>query len=189
MAGIPLGLARESQATSADDEVNVDVPLQVAAEGMQNGGDCWKEAVLLAEGEKRLRRCSKNGIQQDALLEKQSAKLGRNGAGNVEIGAVGEQPVDIRHPTVHLDLGTDSAESTFARVRDMAGFSWMIRSSVGVEPEAVGFSAVHDFPDVESHVPSDLFPMDDEKRIPVLLEDLFEGEAACFGDCFHDGLG
>ena len=70
---------------------------------------------------------------------------------------------------------------------DAASFAWVIRTSVGVEPEAVRLSAIHDRPDIVGDEPSDSYPIDGKELFPVVLKDFVECEPVS-GECLH-GLG
>ena len=87
-----------------------------------------------------------------------------------------------------MNLGTDRAKTAFAESWNAASLLWVIGVGKRGVAETFWFSAVHDLPDIIRHEPFNLLPMDSKKRIPVFLNDLFEGEAAFFGDRFHNGL-
>ena len=70
----------------------------------------------------------------------------------------------------------------------MANLLWVIGASKRGESEPFRFTAVYDFPNIESHIPGDLHLINDQERLPVFLEDLFESEGA-FGNRIHSGFG
>ena len=92
----------------------------------------------------------------------------------MEVVAVWEHPIHVGHPVVHLHLGAHRTEAAFAGSGDATGFSWMVRASIGVEPEAVRLSTVHDLPDVVGDEPSDSYPIDGKELFPVVLEDFLQ---------------
>jgi len=54
---------------------------------------------------------------------------------------------------------------------DIAYFTGMDGTGKGRETQPIGFSAIHDLPDIESDIPGNQCRVGSKKRIPVFLKD------------------
>ncbi len=89
----------------------------------------------------------------------------------MKIRTVWEKPVHVCNPLVDLNFCTDRAKAAFAGMRNMAYFIPMNGTGKCGETEAIRFSAIHNLPDVVSHIPSNQCLVDSKERVPVFLED------------------
>ena len=97
-------------------------------------------------------------------------------------------PVHVCYPLVNLNFGTDRTKAAFARMRNLAYFTRMDGANKCGKTEAIRFSAIHNLPNVVSHIPSNQCLVLSKERIPVFLEDALESDRA-FLDSFHDRPG
>ena len=87
-------------------------------------------------------------------------------------------------PIVDLDLGTNRAKTAFAGSRNVTYFPQMISASKRSETDIIWFTTSHDFPDVESHIPRNLYLVNRAELTPVFLKYLFHGKCAMLNG-FH----
>ena len=78
----------ELQSPRTNDAVEVNVPFQITAKGMEDGGYGRKESLFFTEGKESFRAGGKNCVQQYAFLEKQGSELRWNRKGNMEVRTV-----------------------------------------------------------------------------------------------------
>jgi len=106
----------------------------------------------------------------------------------MKIRTVREKPVHVCHPLIDLNFGTDRTKAAFAGMRNLAYFMPMNGTSKCGEAEAIRLPAIHNLPNIVSHIPSDQCLVLSKERIPVFLEDELESNRT-FLDSFHDRPG
>jgi hypothetical protein len=89
----------------------------------------------------------------------------------MEIRTVREKPVHVCNPLIDLNFGTDRTKAAFAGMRNMTYFRRMDGTGKCGETKTIRFSAIHNLPNVVSHIPSNQCLVDSKERIPVFLED------------------
>jgi len=91
----------------------------------------------------------------------------------MEIGAVWKRVINLSDPFIALSFSTDRAKATFTGTGNNPYLTRMIGTCKGSKTEAIRFSAIHDFPDIVSHVPGNECFMLSNKALSVFLKDLF----------------
>jgi hypothetical protein len=103
----------------------------------------------------------------------------------MEIRTVWEKPVHVCNPLIDLNFGTDRTKAAFAGMRDMAYFRRMDGTGKCGETKTIRFTAIHNLPDVVSHIPGNQCRVISQERIPIFLENELKGNRT-FLDGFHD---
>ncbi|MEO5369624.1 MAG: hypothetical protein H7833_06055 [Magnetococcus sp. DMHC-1] len=167
--------------------MDVGMPFQIVARGMEDSRHRRKKSLLFAEGYEGFQASSKNSVQKLALLKQQRHELGRNRKGDKEIGAIRKHLVHVGNPFVHWDLGADRTETAFAESENVAQSPKVVGTG-GRGVAKIRLPAVHDHPNIISSVPSDQRVVDGKKGISVFQKELFDLEPPSV-DGIHDGPG
>nr|VFK47287.1 MAG: hypothetical protein BECKTC1821D_GA0114238_10448 [Candidatus Kentron sp. TC] len=91
-----------------------------------------------------------NGIRQRPFFKKQFSKSRENREGDVEMGAVGKQPIHIGYSLIDLNLGADRTEAAFACSGDVSNLIGMVGTNISGIAESFRLSMVHDLPNIVS---------------------------------------
>jgi hypothetical protein len=126
--------------------------------------------------------CPHEGTEQFGITIKPGSQELRHGQYDMSISYAGQQPSsDEVGPSVGIDLGTGKAEAGFAGESDTSYFS-ALAASVLNKAHLFRIAAVEHFLNGVIVIRAAKFWMDLLKRIPVIVENLFE---CVFINAFH----